>query len=100
MKTSLRRFDPVVQSVTSAPESLEAEQAKRIKRYLITMTIRTVCFGLAIVFTGWLRWVFLATSVILPTIAVILANAAKPRAFGSVTEVGPEVPDDTKQLGQ
>jgi hypothetical protein len=88
-----RRFDPVVQSVTTAPESLEAEQAERIKRYLITMSIRTVCFALAVVLDGWLRWVCAALAILLPFIAVVLANATRPRAFGRTAPVVPQAAD-------
>jgi len=96
MKLS-RRFDPVVQSVTSAPESLEAEQRERIKRYLVTMGIRTACFAGAFVFQGWLRWTCVALAVVLPFFAVVLANATRPRALG---QVGPVVPraDDVHHL--
>ena len=42
-----RERHPVVQSVTTAPESLAEEQAARIRRYLVTMGVRTACFLLA-----------------------------------------------------
>lgn len=51
----------------------------RIRRYLITMGIRIACFVLAVVFEGWVRWVFVAGAAILPYIAVVLANAVGPR---------------------
>ena len=44
------------QSVTSAPENLREEQSARIKKYLITMAIRTACFLLAVILEGWMRW--------------------------------------------
>ena len=48
----------------------------RQKRYLISMTIRTVCFLLAVLSIGhWFLWVFLGASFFLPTIAVIVANS-------------------------
>lgn len=45
-----------VVSVTTATSSGDAEQSTRIKRYLITMAIRTACFVLMVVVDGWLRW--------------------------------------------
>ncbi|MBP6996415.1 MAG: DUF3099 domain-containing protein [Phycicoccus sp.] len=81
---------PIVQSVTSVGETLEAEQARRMRRYLITMGIRTACFILAFFAQGWLRWVLMAGAVILPYIAVVLANARKPRLPGRI--MPPEVP--------
>lgn len=92
-----RRGEPV-QSVTSAPESLREEQAGRIRRYLITMGIRTVCFVLAVVTTGWVRWTFVVLAVILPYIAVVLANAVRPRIRGGA-EALPPVHDQRRELG-
>lgn len=80
-----------VQSVTTAPESLRDEQDGRIRRYLITMGIRTVSFVLAIVTTGILRWTFIVLAVFLPYIAVVLVNAVKPRAIGTMTPLQSEL---------
>lgn len=93
-----RAHHPVtpVQSVTSVPESLAEEQASRIKRYLMTMAVRTVCFvGAAI--SGmrgapWWVWGSLAVAaIVLPYVAVVMANAVRPRAPGSSA---PVLPDD------
>jgi hypothetical protein len=85
--------------VTTAAESLAEEQAHRIRRYLVTMGIRTVCFVLAVVTSGWLRWACVSLAVVLPYIAVVLANAVSPRVLGRVPPVPPtgEVPP---QLGK
>jgi hypothetical protein len=74
-----RPSDPstTVHRVTSAQESLSEEQSRRARRYLISMSIRTVCF-IAVVFThGWLQWAFVAGAVFLPYLAVIAANAGR-----------------------
>ena len=63
-----------------------------MKRYLITMGIRTACFIGAFIAQGWLRWVLVAGAVILPYIAVVMVNARRPRVPGRVT--APEVPID------
>jgi len=48
----------------------------RTRRYLISMGIRTVCLVLAIfVAHGWLRLIFIAAAIVLPWVAVVLANA-------------------------
>ena len=89
-----RHHQPTVQSVTSVPESLAEEQAARIKRYLLTMGIRTLCFLLA-AFSGtqgapWWVWGFFALlAVVLPYIAVVMANAVRPRRPGDATPVTP-----------
>jgi Protein of unknown function (DUF3099) len=91
-----------VQSVTTAPESLRDEQAARIRRYLLTMGVRTACFVLAVVTATagapWWVWGSLAVlAFVLPYIAVVLANAVTPRASGRVRPVTP--PDETpKQI--
>ncbi|MFN8098285.1 MAG: DUF3099 domain-containing protein [Dermatophilaceae bacterium] len=86
----MRKSAPaVIQSVTTAPESLEKEQEARIKRYLLTMLIRTVCFVAAVPLHGWMRWTSVAMAVVLPYIAVVFANAVHPRAVGVVTPVLP-----------
>lgn len=39
------------------------------------MSIRTVCFVLAVVFMGhWYMWAFLIASFVLPYVAVVMAN--------------------------
>lgn len=90
-----RHREAPVQSATSAPESLEQEQAHRIRQYLLTMTIRTACFiGAAVTATKgapWWVWGSLAVAaVVLPYIAVVLANAVSPRAPGEVTWADPD----------
>ncbi len=73
-----------MQSVTTAPGNLHDDQSFRIKRYLITMGIRTVSFVLAFLTEGWVRWTFVVLAVFLPYFAVVAANAVAPRAFGSM----------------
>jgi len=43
-------------SVTSLPASLEDDQAQRMRRYLVSMGIRTACFILAVVALAVLHW--------------------------------------------
>ena len=69
--------DPSVHRVTSAQESLSEGQSRRTRRYLISMSIRTVCFLLAVFTNGWLQWAFLAGAVVLPYLAVVAANAGR-----------------------
>ena len=48
-------------------------------RYAIAMGIRLLCFVLAVVVRNWMTWVFLGLAVVLPYIAVTLANAGADR---------------------
>ena len=58
-----------------------------MRKYLISMGIRTVCFVGAALTTGWVRWSMVALAVLLPLFAVIIANAVRPRALNaSVSE--------------
>lgn len=75
--------EPVIYNVTSARVPLSSDQASRNRRYLISMSIRIVCFVLCIVFTGWLRWAFFVGALILPWVAVVIANAGRENAEGA-----------------
>ena len=67
--------DPV--RITTAAASPRDDISARQRRYLVSMAIRTVCFVAAIVVgPGWLRWVLVAAAVLLPYVAVVMANAA------------------------
>lgn len=73
--------------ITSARTSHSDDVRGRQRRYLISMSIRTVCFVLAVVTDGPLRWAFVVCAVCLPYIAVVVANAGSaadpegPEAF-------------------
>ena len=72
-----REPEPV--RITTAHRSHGEDIAKRQRRYLISMGIRTLCFLLAVVSIGhWFMWVFLLASLVLPPVAVIIANAYAP----------------------
>ena len=68
---------PVV--ITSARMSHSEDLRRRQRRYLVSMGIRTVCFVLAIVASGPLRWSLVAGAIFLPYVAVVLANATDRR---------------------
>ncbi len=66
--------------ITGASVPLSEDQRQRTRRYLISMAVRTVCFILAIVASGWLRWALVAAAVFLPYVAVVMANAGRRRS--------------------
>jgi hypothetical protein len=76
-----------VQSVTSAPVSGADDQGHRVRRYLLTMGIRVICGALALFTEGWVRWTFVALAVVLPYIAVVMANAVGPRSGDAVAPI-------------
>jgi len=78
-----------IQSVTDAPGSAAEDQGERMRRYFTAMGLRGLCFVLAVVTSGWLRWTFVAGAVVLPYIAVVLANAVGPAKSGVIARVDP-----------
>lgn len=78
-----KRGSDEVFSITSAHRGLSEQQPDRTKRYLVSMAVRTACVLGAIFVPGWPRWVFLAGAVLLPYLAVILANGGREDNAGS-----------------
>ena len=75
-----RRRQPTAVRITTAGTSRAEEIAGRQRRYVISMTIRTLCFiGAVVVGDNWLRWVLIAGAVLLPYVAVVLANNTDTR---------------------
>jgi len=67
-----------------------------MRRYLVSMIIRTVCFVLAvvaIVVLHWtvVGWLLVVAAVLLPYIAVVMANATRPLRS---TYLGPVAPSN------
>lgn len=76
MTTAGGRRDAQVQLVTTARRPHSEEISGRARRYLISMGIRTACLVLAIfVLHGWLRAGAIVAAIVLPWLAVVLANA-------------------------
>jgi hypothetical protein len=71
--------EPEVHLISGARQAHSEDQDRRMRRYLISMAIRTACVVLAVIVDGPLRWVFFVGAVILPYIAVVMANAVGER---------------------
>lgn len=67
-------------SITAARRSHAEDQHARMVKYIVSMAVRAVCIVLAIVTSGPLQWVFVAGAVVLPYVAVLLANAGRERS--------------------
>ncbi|TDT32881.1 Protein of unknown function (DUF3099) [Naumannella halotolerans] len=65
--------------VTTAPKSPAAQRKQRERQYMIMMGIRMVCFLLIFAVPGFWKLVMIGLAVVLPGIAVILANAVDRR---------------------
>jgi hypothetical protein len=90
-----------VQRITTAPRSRAEDQHARFVKYTVSMSVRMVCLVLALVVTGPLRWVFIAGAVVLPYVAVVIANASSEQAQPApeswtfpTHEIGPGGDDD------
>lgn len=77
-----------VYTITEAQRGLSDEQTSRQRKYLISMGIRTACVLGAILVPGWPRWAFIVGAVVLPYLAVVIANAG--RASDKPGDVGVE----------
>jgi hypothetical protein len=74
--------------ITTASSSALAEINARQRRYLIAMGIRTLCFLMVALCAitgfgpGWLPWIFVVGAVVLPYVAVVMANASETKTDG------------------
>ena len=90
--------------ITTAPEPLADDIARRTRQYLAQMGVRVACFLLAVFTWGhipaWISAILLVGAVVLPYTAVLLANAgrtpvatvavvAPTRAIGAGPMAGP-----------
>ncbi|MGY2703440.1 DUF3099 domain-containing protein [Nocardioides sp. HB32] len=86
MARDLRRKQDEAVRITTASSSRDADIAARQRRYVVSMGIRTVCFVAAIVAAlaglGWLWPIFIAGALVLPYVAVVMANATASRSDG------------------
>lgn len=119
-----------VHRITEAQESHTVEKRSRVVKYTISMSIRMACFIAAFFVHGWLQWVLLGAAVVLPYIAVVVANGgadltkreppaeffagddprlltagpqpttAKPQAASSATSTPTEERNDDEYLGE
>lgn len=107
MRTRKGRVDDGVVTITAAPENVSTDIDRRQRRYILSMTVRTLCFIAAVfvVSIPWLCGALIAASFVLPYIAVVIANSAAPRGdqpllgpghspFGPTQELGPGSPSD------
>jgi Flp pilus assembly protein TadB len=67
--------------ITTAAASREDDIRHRQRRYVISMGIRTVCFVAAVIVGhGWVMWVLIVAALLLPYVAVVMANAASSKS--------------------
>jgi hypothetical protein len=97
----LRAARPVY-DITAARRGLREDVRYRQQRYAISMTIRTVCFVLAVLTSGALRWTFFVLALVLPYLSVVFANSGRepshPPPSTLLTESPPEIGSSPKRL--
>ncbi len=82
MARDLRRHHEDAVRITTVGSSRADDIAARQRRYLFSMGIRTVCFVGAVVADGWLRWVLIVAALLLPYVAVVMANNSSSKSDG------------------
>src|SRR4051794_10222082 len=70
--------------ITTAGDGPQADLAQRQRRYVIAMSIRTLCFIGAVIAgvsgVNWLWPILIVGAVVLPYVAVVLANAKNSKS--------------------
>jgi len=90
-----KRADDAPVRITTAQSSAGADIDHRQRRYLIAMGVRTLCFLMVALLAithlgpGWLPWIFVVAAVVLPYVAVVMANAVGTKSDGFELMDGP-----------
>ncbi|WP_425861301.1 DUF3099 domain-containing protein [Arthrobacter sp. TWP1-1] len=65
-----------VPTITNATPAHSDEMRQRMIKYAVTMGIRMVCLAAIFLFDGWYRLIPVVGAVLLPWVAVVIANGA------------------------
>ncbi|HEX4428516.1 MAG TPA: DUF3099 domain-containing protein [Frankiaceae bacterium] len=85
--------------ITDLGSSRTAEIRERERRYIIAMLFRAVCFIAAtLIFHGAARWFAIGVAIVMPWLAVILANAPNKVRAVSHAAFEPPAPRETPSL--
>lgn len=82
----------IQQSITSLPESPADDRRRRMIKYTVAMTIRVICVLLLFVAQGWWLLVVGIGAIVLPYVAVVLANNVAGTGPTAVERPGTIVP--------
>ena len=75
-------------SITTLPPSPEAERRSRMIKYTVMMSIRVVCIVCLLFAQGWWLAFFAVGAIVLPYIAVVVANVTTTRRGEEVVRPG------------
>lgn len=70
------RATPMAHSITTLPESASTDRHRRMVQYIVAQAVRLACFVGALFASGWWQFSLVIAAVLLPYIAVVLANAS------------------------
>ena len=87
-----RREELEAYSITGAQAPHSQGVETRMRRYALKMALRLVCIVLALVTDGWIRWTCVGAAMVLPWVAVVLANGsdrAEVRDVSAYTDPAP-----------
>jgi len=76
-------------AITSLPPSPDEERRRRIRQYTIAMGMRVVCILVAFATSGWVQIACIVGAVVLPSIAVVIANAKRSAPAARHERPGP-----------
>ena len=76
-------------AITSVQRALSEDVDGRLRRYAFSMIVRTVCVIIAILAPAPWNWVSLAGAVVIPIVAVLVANAGRELPAAGGSEVDP-----------
>ncbi len=82
------------QSATSLPRAPRDDAHARSTKYLVMMAVRIACFGAMVLVTpyGWYTWAFAAGAVLLPYVAVVIANVGQDLRTSTAEAPAPSLP--------
>ena len=75
-------------AITALPPSPDEDQRRRFRQYTIAMSIRVACILACLFTTGWVQLVCIGGAVVLPSIAVVIANAKRSTGGGTPERPG------------
>lgn len=75
--------------ITSVRRALSEDVDARLRRYAFSMGVRTVFLVVAILAPSPWSWISLAAAVVIPVVAVLVANAGRELPSGSGSDVDP-----------
>ena len=84
--------EPAVQAITNAAIPHSDDMRHRMRQYALTMGIRMVCLALIFVVDGWFKIIPVVGAVVLPWVAVMIANGGADTIHQETVELLDEAP--------